>query len=253
VIRHKPWTTVELSAIRQHYPTGGIEAVEPHLQGRTRSAIYQQARILKLRSPKWSKPIREYWPKDERIDNVIRRLHASPPERGAVEDLAKRLGRPAWWVSRRARELGLVTPRFREAPWSDAEIAIVEDNAELTLQRVQAKLKKAGYTRTITAIAVKRKRIGLRVERDGRRPARDVARLLGYDDSTIARWIRMGRLKAREYGQDRSDGRVNAWEITDRDLREFLIQNPTALELRRIPAANQPWLIELLTGRGPTA
>ncbi|MGL6224467.1 MAG: hypothetical protein ACRC6L_12885 [Steroidobacteraceae bacterium] len=251
--RPKPWTIPEVAAVQLYYPKGGIEAVEPHLPGRTRSSIYQRACALKLRSPKWSKPIRQNWPQDDRIDDDIRRLHASPPKRGDVEALATRLGRPTWWLSRRARSLGLITPRFREEPWSDAEIAIIEEHAELTPERVRAKLKKAGFTRTDTAIMVKRKRLGMRVERDGRHPAREIARLLGYDDSTVARWIRMGRLKAGEYGKDRSDGRVTSWEVTDRDLREFIIQNPTALELRRIPAANQPWLIELLTGRGPTA
>lgn len=246
------WTTAELAKIREHYPAGGIEAVEPHLPGRTRSAIYQQARILGLRSPKWSKPIRENWPKDDRIDDAIRRLHTTPPKRGEVEALATKLGRPTWWVSRRAREMGLITPRFREAPWSDAELQLLEETADLSPAQAYKRLRKAGFVRTLTAITVKRKRLAIRVQRDGY-TGRELAELIGYNESTIARWIRMGRLKAAECGQERGDGRVNAYKVTDKDLREFIIQNPTVLELRRIPAANQPWLIELLTGRGPTA
>lgn len=249
--RAKPWTTVELAAVRQHYPAGGIEAVEPHLPGRTRSAIYQQARLLKLRSPKWSKPVRESWPKDDRIDDEIRRLHTIPPKRGEIEALATKLGRPTWWVSRRARELGLVTPRFREEPWSPAELDLLEETADLSPTRVVKMFKKAGFSRSLNAIMVKRKRLSIKVQRSGY-SSRQIADLLGYDETTIARWIRMGRLRATSYGQDRRDGRQFSYDVSEKDLREFIIQNPTALELRRIPAAHQPWLIELLSGRGPT-
>ena len=199
-MRSKPWTTPEVVAVRQYYPQGGIEAVEPHLPGRTRSSIYQRACLLGIKSPQHAKPIREYWPNCPQVDEAIRQLHTSPPKRGDVVALGKRLARPTYYISRRARQLGLITPRFREEQWSAAEIAILEQCDELTPERVRAKLKKAGFTRTDTAIMVKRKRLGMRVERDGRRPAREIARLLGYDDSTVARWIRMGRLKAGEYG-----------------------------------------------------
>lgn len=129
---------------------------------------------------------------------------------------------------------------------------MLEETADLSPSQAEKRLRKAGFVRTLTAITVKRKRLAIRIQRDGY-TGRELAELIGYDERTVSRWIRMGRLKAAEYGQERGDGRVNAYRVTDKDLREFIIQNPTVLELRRIPAANQPWLIELLTCRGPTA
>ena len=244
------WTTNELAAIREHYPTGGITAVEPHLPGRTRSAIYQQARMMGLKSSRHD-PVRGTWPNKPELDEAIRQLHTSAPKKGDVKRLAARLERPVWWVSKRARELGLVTPRFREAPWSDAELALLDETADITPQAAQKKFERHGFSRTVSAIVVKRKRRGIRAHRDGY-SAMEVGRLLGYEESVVSRWVRQGKVKAKPAGADRSDGRTTLWLITDRDLREFIIQNPMAIELRRVPAAHQPWLIELLSGRGPT-
>lgn len=247
------WTTTELAAIREHYPTGGITALEPLLPGRTRTAIYQQARIMGLKSLRQD-PVRGSWPNTPEVDEAIRAAHATPPKKGDIAKLAKRLGRPEWSISKRARELGLVTPRFREAPWSDAELKILEETTELTPERARLRMRAAGFERSATAIVVKRKRQGIRQpERHGAHSASEVARLLGYDPSTAKRWIHKGLLKAKAIKADRADRIATEWEVTDRDLREFIIQNPMAIQLRRIPAAHQPWFIELLTGRGPMA
>lgn len=245
------WTTTELTTIRRDYPAGGLAAVEPQLVGRTRSAIYQQARLMRLRSPRQGDSIRSHHPVTPEIDEAIRQLHTTTPKKGDVKRLAERLGRPVYWVSKRARELGLVTPRFREAPWSQAELDILDDTAELTPHAARLRLKRAGFERSVTAVVVKRKRVGLRVQPDGSYSAREAAHLLGYEESVLARWIRLGRIKASTAGADRSDGRTTAWRITPRVLREFIVNNPMAVQLRRIPAAHQPWLIELLSGRGP--
>ena len=240
----KFWTTTELAVIRAHYPAGGINACEPHLPGRTRSSIWQQAGKLGLRSPRQKVDVRQSWPRDPHIDEQLRFAHQQAPKKGDIERLAKRVGRPVWWVSKRARELGLTTPRFREAPWSDAELKIADDTRELTPEGTQRALKRAGFTRTITAVIVKRKRLSIPVpERVGVYTTGQVANLLGYERSTVIRWIRLGLLRTQHRNAD-----AELREITDRDLREFFKRHPLQADLRRLPLGNRPWFVQLLTG-----
>ncbi len=246
------WTTPELAVIRREYPIGNISEIEARLPGRSRTAIYQQARIMGIKRPGGSETVRPSYPKSPEIDDAIRQLHATPPGKDQVTRLAQRLDRPVWWISRRARDLGLLTPRFREAPWSPAEIDILEDTIDLSPPAIRRRLARAGFTRSDAAIAVKRKRVGIFQSDRSDYTGAQAAELLGYDQSTVSRWIRQGILKASAAGQQREDGRITMWSVTPKNLRQFLIDNPMAFELRRIPAAHQPWLIELLSGRGPS-
>lgn len=236
------WKTNELAALREHYPQGGINACEPHLPGRTRTSIYQRAQMLGLSSPRQKVLVRQSWPHDPHIDQQIRFAHQQPPKKGGVEKLARLVGRPTWWVSKRARELGLVTPRFREPAWSDAELAIVEATRELSSEATQRALARAGFKRTITAVVVKRKRLGIHVpERVGLYSTGEIADLLGYERSTVIRWIRLGYLRARN---------TDAGHFADdASLRRFLIEHPLQVDLRRLPMANRPWFVQMLAGR----
>ena len=54
------------------------------------------------------------WASSESIDAQIRHVYQSAPRKNAVNALAERIQRPRWWVSKRARQLGLVAPRFKE-------------------------------------------------------------------------------------------------------------------------------------------
>lgn len=244
------WTTRELGLIRQHYPQGGLDAVMPLLPGRTRGATYQQARMMGLKAP-GAITVRQSWPKDARVDDEIRAAHQRPMKKGDVVRLARSLGRPLWWVSKRARALNLVTPRFREPPWNDDELALLRTTAAATPERAQVVFRRHGFQRSATAITVQRKRNGIL-----RQPGEDytghgVAAMLGHDPTTVGRWIRLGLLKAKPdpHCHARRDGRATQYVVTERALREFLINHAIRVDLRKIPAAHTPWFIELLAGR----
>lgn len=246
----RAWTTREIATLRKHYPIGGINAVIEHLPHRSRAAIYCHAAALGLRCP-GQPQVREHWPLDPAIDDAIRLTHQRPTQRGDIVRLAARVGRPLWWVSRRARDMGFTTPRFREANWSDAEIAILRANSHLAPAAVQRALRRQGFRRTTTAVAVMRKRLGIKRTQADAYSCRQAAMMLGMDASTMLREIRTGYLRARpntDY-QTRSDGATAQYVITDRDLREYIISHPVRLNLRKLPAGHVPWFVDLLAGR----
>lgn len=247
-ISRAPWTTREIRVLRDTYPAGGINAVIVQLPRRSRTAIYQHAHALGLRCE--GQPlVRESWTLEPGMDEVITTAHQRPMQRGDVVALAKRLARPVWWVSRRARDLGLTTPRFREAPWSVAEVTLLRDTRNHTPASAQRVFKRAGYERTATAIQVQRKRREVHRDPSEDHTSRDVARLLGHDDSTVSRWIRMGLLTAKHDPRHKPSAAGNApYVVTDKSLRQFIIQHPIRIDLRKIPAAHTPWFVDLLAG-----
>ena len=231
------WTTHEEKILREHYPRLGGPACLELLPGREIRGLYAKARALGLARAGLSD--RQAYPASDWIDAQIKKLYAAGDgQRGAVADLAKRLGRPRNWVSNRAIKLGLIRPRFRQPPWSAAELAILEECEALTPQAAQKRLLRAGFKRTASAIVVKRHRLGMRVSED---PdvftARGLASALGVESHKVLRWIRGGRLKAKR--------RDDTWLIRRRDVRAFLIQHLADWDHRR---CEQLWLVETLAG-----
>ncbi|MEO7065358.1 MAG: hypothetical protein ABI114_00455 [Rhodanobacter sp.] len=246
--RHQ-WTTVEVRVLRELYPTGGINAVIEQLPRRSRAAIYNHARAAGLRCA-GQPQVRASWPADPTIDEAIRVAHQCVMQRGAVVKLAARIGRPVWWTSRRARDLGLTTPRFRELTWCTAEIDVLKRTAHLAPQAVQRGLKYAGFRRTTTAISVQRKRQGITRQKGEDYSCRQAADMLGADAGTLMREIRMGYLQAKPHPdyKPRSDGQTTQYVITERDLRSYIVNHPVRLNLRKLPAGHVPWFIDLVSG-----
>jgi len=251
------WTTQEIAILREHYPVGGITACMARLQ-RTRSAIYQRVRELGIRSEGHKEGPRDRWQHDPEVDAQIRRLHETALVRGAIDAFAKRIGRPRWYVSKRARQMGLKTPRFREEPWSAAEIDLLHETSHIGTEAARLRFLKAGFRRSETAIEVKRKRERISIvqarQDAGMYTATQIAEMLGVGNKTPTLWIRYGELKATRRGTDRGDDQGgDQWTIRERDLREFIITHPMRVELRKIPDSNRAWFIELLAGRAGIA
>jgi hypothetical protein len=192
------WTTRELKILDEIYPAGGLEACIVALPGRTASSIYNRAGSRGLISPRGvtAEP-RQRWTSSEAIDGVIRRAYQRAPTKGDVARLAKTLGRPSWWVSKRASTLGLVQPRFKALPWTEREIEIATELAHRTPHVIRKALAKAGFTRTETAIVVQIKRLGACTEDPDHFTAGGLAKVMGTDSKTVTLWIAKGLLKAK--------------------------------------------------------
>jgi len=181
----------------------------------------------------------------DQIDQLIREIYLN--HRGAktgfgTRSLAKKVGIPHWALKKRARELGLA--QTKELPWSEPELAILARYAWMTDERIRLKLKAAGYARTATAIHLKLKR--MKFKQDGSfYSAYSLAQALGIDPHAVTRWIKGGHLKAKLRGTARTPQQNgDSYMIQERDIRRFILDHPTDIDLRKV---DQLWFLDLIT------
>lgn len=244
------WTGREEKILREAYPHGGVPACLPLLPGRTASSIYNRAGQLGLRSTPLVKKNgfpRERWTSNEQIDRLIVEVYQRAPKKNDVNRLAATINRPRYWVSARSRKLGCVSPRFRQPPWTEAEDDIIAAWAARSPAAIARRLKANGFARTETAIVVRLKRLGQPRGRNAdvdHYTANALAKLFGIDRKGVGIWIAKGWLKAGRRGTDRhsANGGDEFW-IHRRDIRRFVIENPAAVDLRKV---EKLWFIEML-------
>ena len=241
------WTNKELRIIRETYPLGGLEACMAALPDRSASGIYQAAGregVRKLNAA--GKPLeRRTYSSTPQIDAAIRAVFMGEPKLGAIKRLALTLGRPRTWVSNRARFLGLVVPRFKQLPWSEAELAIVRQYGKYHPDTVRRHLKEAGFSRSSVAVSlmVKRQHIEREID-DNLYTARGLGLALGVDSQAVTTWIARGWLKAKrkkvEAGCDPLKG---DWQIHRNAIRDFVVENVALVDFRKV---DKFWLVDLL-------
>ena len=181
----------------------------------------------------------------DQIDQLIREIYLSQRDartRMGIRPLARKVGMPHWALKRRARELGLA--RTKELPWSEPELAILAQYAWMSDERIRLKLKAAGYARTATAIHLKLKR--MKFKQDGSfYSAYSLAQALGIDPHAVTRWIKGGHLKAKLRGTARTPQQNgDSYMIQERDIRRFILDHPTDIDLRKV---DQLWFLDLIT------
>ena len=181
----------------------------------------------------------------DRIDQLIREVylnHRDAKTRPGIGLLAKKVGVPNWALKKRARELGLA--RTKELPWSEAELGILARHAWMSDERIRLKLKAAGYSRTVTGIHLKLKR--MRFKHDGSfYSAYSLAQALGIDPHAVTRWIKSGHLKAKVRGTARGPQQNgDSYLIQEKDVRRFILEHPTDIDLRKV---DQLWFLDLIT------
>jgi len=111
-------------------------------------------------------------------------------------------------------------------------------------ERIRIKLKAAGYSRTVTGIHLKLKRMGFK--HDGSfYSARGLAQALGIDSHAVTRWIRRGHLKAKLRGTARTvEQNGDIYLIHEKDVRRFIFAHPSDIDLRKV---DQLWFLDLIT------
>ena len=181
----------------------------------------------------------------DQIDQLIREIylnHRDAKTGVGTRPLAKKVGIPQWALKKRARELGLA--RTKELPWSEAELGILARYAWMSDERIRLKLKAAGYSRTVTGIHLKLKR--MRFKHDGSfYSACSLAQALGIDPHAVTRWIKSGHLKAKFRGTARTaQQNGDSYLIQEKDVRRFILEHPTDIDLRKV---DQLWFLDLIT------
>ena len=229
------WTTTEIAALRlvcaQRRSWEGVEAALP---GRSEAAVYQKATELGLQ-PSW---VRERRAASEKLDEEIRRrLGDGKAKPGAVAAIAAQFQTPAWYVSRRAGQLGVARSRLKEPEWSEAELEILETYGEAGPETAHCQLLAAGWQRTLSSVHMALKRRSIEKLSEPSMSARLAADLMGVDGKTVVRWIEQCGLKARPTG--------GTWRIDRRDFRNWLLANSDAFDLGKV---HQLWFMDLMKG-----
>ena len=248
--RTGPWTDAEVEALRLHYPTGGGEAAAQQLPGRSKEAVYAMAKRYNLKAPTGRAVERLRVRVPEHIDAQVRAFYTAggPATRGAFAEFAKRIGRSRNWVRDRALRMGLAVPRFKEAPWTKAEDAIVEQQAHKVPAIIQKHLKSAGYARSEAAIAIHVKRQAFDRIDDEHMTGRTLASLMGVDSKVVTRWVDSGDLRATLRGTKRTAAQHgDMLQISRKDFRAWAKTHihEVAKHSRK---ADQLWLVEILLG-----
>lgn len=241
----RPWLTTEERIVRDHYPVEGVEKCVELLRDRSPSAIYAKARQLGVKAPPSigrtaGKRFVRKWESTPQIDQMIRDAYAmSGKSCGFIRDLATRVGRPKWWVTKRAVAIGCTKERIKPLPWSREELALLEKYSKCVLPVIARKLRQAGFRRTETAIAVQLKR--QRIDRHDPDVwcAGDLGPLLGVDPKTVCDWIERRGLPAKKA----ENGHMGVWRITRQGLRKWIKENHGFVDLRRV---DQPWFWDLV-------
>lgn len=245
------WTGREELILRNTYPSLGLAGCVDKLPGRSAKSIYQHARIIGLVAPgagrKDGLP-RQRWTSSETTDALIRQVYTRAPQKSDVKKLAQTIGRPSWWVSRRATQLGLVVPRFRSPPWTEAEEEILAEHAYKHPDTIKKLLRAKGFVRTGSAVAVKLKRLGSDKTDPHHFTAHQMAKVMGVDSKSVSRWIVKGWLKAKRRGTNRLEVQGgDEWWIHEKDVRAFIIDSVAVVDIRK---CDKFWLVALLAGRG---
>jgi hypothetical protein len=187
---------------------------------------------------------RKKWRPSETVDEIIRegyRKFIEENNRHAIRRVTRVTGWPPEAVHRRAAELGLA--RVKERDWSLEEVAILTANSQYGMPVIQKRLAAAGFKRSRGGILLKRNRMGLIHAADGY-SAMGLAKLMGIDAHVVMGWI--GRGLAAEYrgttrtAQQGGDSRF----IKREDAREFLLDHPDCIDLRKVESR---WFLNLIT------
>ena len=167
--------------------------------------------------------------------------------------LARATARSMAWLKRRANWLGISRVSRKQPPWREEELELLAENAQFHPRVVQKKLKAAGYSRSATAIVVKRKREGYGIAQArmdaGWYTQQGLAAMVGKDAKTIAIWIANGYLKAKPLGTARQDAQHHDFlMIHEKDVREFVRQNAELIDFGRW---NRRFLADVLIDPAP--
>lgn len=239
------WRTTEEAILTAHYRTSGPRHCAALLPHRGLHSIYAKARTMGLQAPKTpttqGKRFARRYPQCDRVDAAIREAYCSPM-RGAILKAAHEVGRPAWWVHKRAVELGCSrNVRNRVDAWTAPELAILEQYATCQPKLIAKRLAQQGFARTPTAVVVMLRRRGIdRTDPDRFIPS-DVARMLGVNPKTVTDWIDRRGLKAVKVDH----GPFGRFEIKRRALRDWIASHRRYVDLRRV---DQVWFMDLVFG-----
>ena len=248
----KIWTEAEIETLKARYPHEPNAALARDFGVTERTLRSKAHRLALTKAVPPGAPMRgrnrraQVWTEEQ--DAHLRRwwpeVNARVPGRTAAW-LADTLGVSRAAVQFRASVLGLRTQRFKERPWSDDELELLDQWLHLPPPTIRKRLAARGFKRTEGAIlSMRQRRFGGLQMATGAYSAHQLAEMMGVDKSVVYRWINKGWLKATARGDSKNEkgGPADRWMIKPRAVKAFLLDNPTLIQPRGI---NFVWLMDL--------
>lgn len=169
---------------------------------------------------------RPKYPATPETDAILRR-HYDSRARGRIDQLARRIGWPAWVVQRRAQELGLTRSMDRRV-WSEDERKNLERWAgRKSLRWIARKLR-----RTPASVQAQARTMDMHLRLREGYSMRDVAVALGVAVSDVRAWIDQGWLSVR--ARHRNGHANDAQVCDDAALLTFMANYRQAWRLDRV-------------------
>lgn len=186
------------------------------------------------------------WPISPEMHEIIDRVYHTDTGNGQVAALARRFGYPRWTITRYAIQQGWTARQKGEPHWSEKELKLLKGSARHSPEVISRKLKEQGFSRSVTAIVMKRKRMRFLQNLNGH-SAISVAMCLGVDSHFVLRAIRRGKLYATKRGTNRTERQGgDAWWIKDKDIRDYVVNHLPQIDIRKV---DKYWFVDLLVGR----
>jgi len=158
---------------------------------------------------------RKKWPISPEMHDAIKRVYHTDTGNGQVAALAKRFGYPRQRITKYAIRQGWIAKQKGMPHWSEKELKILKRNARYCPEVISRKMKEYGFSRSATAIVIKRKKMRYAQNLNGH-SARSVAICLGVDVHYVTRAIKSGQLYAMRRGTNRTERQGgDAWWIKD--------------------------------------
>lgn len=161
-----------------------------------------------------------------------------------VKMFANKVGMPAWKITKRASELGVIPITGSGAYWSKREIEILEESSDKSNITIQRRLRVEGFKRSTSAIISKFKKMSILRNRDGY-SASSLAECFGVATRTVISKIKSGKIKAGHFSSKKAEHNIgNSYFITDKEIRKFIIEYIDEIDIRKV---DKFWFVSLLT------
>ena len=232
------WTREELDLLSREWPHGGLKAVRHLFPHRSDISLAGRASFLGLRIT--TRKTYTAYPQSDFVDAAIKREYANG-RRPDLKSLEKAIGRPRGWIKYRAGVLGVRTEWTKGGRvWVKQEDDILEAcrNAGMGVSAARARLKRAGYQRTLGAVCSRIDTLKLGFGREWW-SLNEVAQLMGVDSHKVADWANAGLLRAdRRIGNSNMGQpvleRYKMWSVTRESLQKFMLSHPERWDHRRM-------------------
>ena len=170
---------------------------------------------------------------------------------GVLKKISKESGIPVASLKYHARAVLRLHPMLARdrinRPWEEKEIDILENHGEKSLQVIRGKLKRCGFSRSLSAIETRLALLRVRATRTEYITLADFSVRMGYEDTMAARrWEKSGLIKSRKQVMTERNNGNGFRYVSRKSIRDFLLNHPAAYDHRRI---DWIWALDILTGK----